>query len=233
MIAVITSCVNPKAIPSATRSFFTLKERELQTINTLEKLKSVGFKKIILADNSDDFDFLKLGSAIDNVQIIRLKQYQFVNKSINEILILLFVLDYIPSDTKIFKISGRYFPTEDFKMEMDESIDFKVKGFDFDSRKPTVSTRGYFIKNKIVYEEFLLSCLNEIYSYPYRIVGLRSFWSFIKEFFSPKLKTVSYISVEFAAARVLKRGSFKYQLTNFLNIKGHIAGLESKELIEE
>ncbi len=216
-----------------TKSFFSLEERELQTINTLEKLKSAGFKQIILADNSAEYDFSKFGSAVDGVQVIQLKQYQFANKSINEILILLSVLDDVPSDTKIFKISGRYFPTDNFKTEMDDALDFKVKGFDFDTKRSTISTRGYFVKNKIVYEEFLLSCLNELYSYPYRIVGLRSFWNFIQEFFNPKLKSGSYISVEFAAARVLKKGKFKYQLTDILNIKGHIAGLESKELIEE
>ena len=233
MIAVITSCINPKKMTSTTRSFFSLEERELQTINTLKKLKEVGFKQIILADNSYEYDFSKLGSAIDDVQIIRLQQYQFANKSINEILILLSILDYIPAGTKIFKISGRYFPVANFKLDMNDTVDFKVKGFDFGGRKPVISTRGYFVRNKVVYEEFLLACLNEIYSYPYRVVGLRSFWRFINEFFKPKLKTSSNISVEFAAARVLKRGPFNFQLVDNLNIEGHIAGLKSKELIKE
>jgi hypothetical protein len=233
MIAVITSCINPKTMPSITRSFFSLEERELQTIQTLERLKSAGFKQIILADNSYDYDYSKLNDAIENVNVIHLKQYQFLNKSINEALILLAVLDYIPSDTKIFKISGRYFPTDNFKLEMDEGVDFKIKGFDFNGRRPVVSTRGYFVRDKIVYEEFLLSCLNEIYSYPYRIVGLRSLWIFIKEFFKPTLNTIPFISIEFAAARVLKKGQFKYELTDYLNIEGQIAGLKSKELIQE
>ncbi|WP_316782813.1 hypothetical protein [Pedobacter frigiditerrae] len=233
MIAVVTSCINPKTMSSITRSFFSLEERELQTIQTLKRLKAVGFKQIILADNSYDYDYSKLNDAIENVNIIHLKQYQFANKSINEVLILLSVLDYIPPDTKIFKISGRYFPTDNFKLELNETIDFKIKGFDFSSRRSVVSTRGYFVKDKTVYEEFLLSCLNEIYSYPYRIVGLRSLWIFIKEFFKPSLKTTSFISIEFAAARVLKKGHFKYELTDYLNIEGQIAGLQSKEFIQE
>lgn len=233
MIAVITSCINPKPMASTTRSFFSLEERELQTIQTLERLKSVGFKQIILADNSYDYDYSKLNDAIEDVNVIHLKQYQFVNKSINEVLILLAILDYVPPETKIFKISGRYFPTDNFKLEMNEAVDFKIKGFDFNGRRPVISTRGYFIRDKIVYEEFLLSCLNEIYSYPYRVVGLRSLWIFIKEFFKPSLKTTSFISIEFAAARVLKRGHFKYELTDYLNIEGQIAGLQSKEFIQE
>lgn len=233
MIAVITSCINPKPMSTLTRSFFSLEDRELQTIQTLERLKAVGFKQIILADNSYDYDYSKLNDAIENVNIVHLKQYQFVNKSINEVLILLAILDYIPADTKIFKISGRYFPTDNFKLEMSEEVDFKVKGFDFNGRRPVISTRGYFVKDKIVYEKFLLSCLNEIYSYPYRVVGLRSLGIFFKEFFKPSLRTIPFISIEFAAARVLRKGQFKYELTNYLDIEGQIAGLQSKELIQE
>ncbi len=233
MIAVITSCINPKKIFSTTRSFFPLAERELQTINTLEKLKSVGFKQIILADNSDEYDFSSLGSAIDDVTIIHLKQYQFANKGINEILILLSILDYIPADTKIFKISGRYFPTTYFKLEMNDEDDFKVNGFDFDGKNPSISTRGYFVRNKMLYEEFLLACLNEIYSYPYRIVGLRSFWRFITEFIKPKLKTSSNISVEFAAARVLKNKNYKINLMEKIGIEGRVAGFQELNHIEE
>jgi len=233
MIAIVSSCIHPKTMKASTRSFFSLADRELQTIKTLEQLKKVGFKQIILVDNSDDYDFSRLKSATENVKVIQLKQYQFANKSINEILMILAILDEIPSGSKIFKISGRYFPTDNFKLDMNEKIDFKVKGFDFQSRRPVISTRAYFIGNKEVYERFLLSCLNEIYSYPYRVVGPRSLWVFIRDFFNPRLRTISTISIEFAAARVLKNGKFKFELTDDLNIEGQIAGLHTKELIKE
>lgn len=233
MIAIVTSCIHPKEMPNITRSFFTLEEREQQTIHTLKRLREVGFKQIILADNSFDYDFSKLKLLINDVQVIHLKQYQFTNKSINEILILLSVLDQVPADTKIFKISGRYFPAESFMMEMPETVDFKVKGFEFDTKKAVITTRGYFVRNKAIYEEFLLNCLNEIYSYPYRVVGLGSLLKFIKEFIKPSLKKMPNVSVEFAAARTLKNGHFSYQLTDHLHIEGQIAGLESKELIKE
>ncbi len=233
MIAVISSCINPKTMKSTTRSYFSLAERELQTIKTIEQLKKVGFKQIILVDNSDHYDFSRLKSSIEKVKVIHLKQYQFANKSINEILMLLSILDEIPAGSKIFKISGRYFPTDNFKIEMNDNIDFKVKGFDFQSRRPVISTRGYFVRNKEIYETFLLSCLNEIYSYPYRIVGPRSLSIFIRDFFNPRLRTISTISIEFAAARVLKSGKFKFELTDDLKIEGQIAGLETRELIKE
>ncbi len=233
MIAIVTSCVHPKQMPNLTRSFFSLEERERQTIHTLQRLKEVGFTKIILADNSFEYDFSRLGPIIDEVQVVHLKQYQFTNKGINEILILLSILEHIPSETKIFKISGRYFPSENFVMDMEETLDFKVKGFEFDTKRAVITTRGYFVRNKEIYEEFLLYCLNEIYSYPYRVVGFGSLIRFIKEFFNPSLKKVPNVSVEFAAARALKNGHFKYKLTDQLHIEGQIAGLESKELIKE
>lgn len=233
MIAVVTSCINPKSTKYLNRSYFSLEDREKQTVQTLKKLKEVGFRKIILADNSYEYDFSKLEKALTGVELIHLLQYQFANKSINEILILLSILDHIPDHTQIFKISGRYYPTGNFEMKLDNDIDFKVKPFDFNSRRPVISTRAYFVKDKEVYEEFLLNCLNEIYSYPYRIVGLRSLYTFIKEFFNPSVRKHNYISVEFAAARVLKYGKFKYSLTKMLNISGYIAGLKSRELIEE
>ncbi len=233
MIAIVTSCINPKEMPNLTRSFFSLEEREMQTIHTLKRLKEVGFKQIILADNSFDYDFSKLESVLDEVKVIHLKQYQFINKSINEVLMLLSILDEIPENTKIFKISGRYFPSPNFNMEMSDETDFKVKGFEFETKRAVITTRGYFVRNKVIYEEFLLNCLNEIYSYPYRVVGLGSLFKFIKEFFKPSLKKTTNVSVEFAAARALKMGKFKYTLIDNLNIEGQIAGLESKELIKE
>lgn len=233
MIAVITSCINPKDEITFTKSYFSLEEREAQTLKTINELSKIGFSQIILADNSYKYDFSKLQLQNKNLKIIHFQQYQFENKSINEILILLSTLAHIPAATKIFKISGRYFPTDNFRAHLDDNIDFKVKGFDFDSNRPVISTRGYFVKNKVIYEQFLLSCLNEIYSYPYRVVGFRSFWIFLIDFVKPKLRTMSYISVEFAAARVLKKGSFKYQLTDILHIEGQIAGLQTKELIKE
>lgn len=233
MIAIVTSCIHPKEFSNFTRSYFSLPEREEQTIQTLIRLKEVGFKHIILADNSFDYDFSRLGSALEGVQVVHLKQYQFANKSINEILILLSVIDQIPDHMPIFKISGRYFPSENFKFSLSDGFDFAVKGFEFDTKNAVITTRGYFVRNKVLYEDFLLYCLNEIYSYPYRIVGIRSFLRFITEFLKPSLKKISTISVEFAAARTLKNGNFKYELIDTLHIEGQIAGLESKELIKE
>lgn len=233
MIAIVTSCIHPKEMPTITRSFFSVEEREQQTIHTLNRLKEVGFKQIILVDNSIDYDFSNLGPATEDVQIIHLKQYQFLNKSINEVLILLSIMDQIPDNTPIFKISGRYFPSVNFKVELNDGVDFKVKGFEFDSKRAVITTRGYYVRNKALYEDFLLYCLNEIYSYPYRIVGLGSLTKFIKEFLKPSLKKMPNVSIEFAAARTLKKGYFKYELVDTLNIEGQIAGLESKELIRE
>ncbi|RZK09964.1 MAG: hypothetical protein EOO43_20760, partial [Flavobacterium sp.] len=70
MIAVITSCINPKAELTFTKSYFSLEEREAQTANTINKLSKLGFSQIILADNSYEYDFSKLASANKNLKII-------------------------------------------------------------------------------------------------------------------------------------------------------------------
>ena len=232
MIAIVTSCIKPIQSQDLIKSFVSLEEREQQTAYTLQRLKEIGFKLIILADNSDAYDYSRLGSAIDGVKVVHFRQYQFPNKGINEILMLLSVLDEIPANTSIFKISGRYFPTESFLSNMDLNADFKVRG-GFKGKVPTITTRAYFVRNKQIYEDFLLYSLNEVHSYNYRIVGLRSFLNFIKEFFRPSLRATSHIAIEFACGRVLKKGHFTYQQVEKLHIKGQIAGIAGEQLIEE
>jgi len=232
MIAIVTSCIKPIEPKDLTKSFVSLEEREQQTVYTLQRLKEIGFELIILADNSDDYDYLRLGLAIDGVKVIHFRQYQFPNKGINEILMLLSVLDEVPTDTPIFKISGRYFPAKGFLPSMDLNTDFKVRG-GLKGKVPSISTRAYFVRNKQVYENFLLYSLNEVYSYSYRIVGLRSLLNFIREFFKPSLRTNSHIAIEFACGRVLQKGHFTYERVEKLHIKGQIAGIEGQQLAEE
>jgi hypothetical protein len=232
MIAIVTSCIKPIEPNGLIKSFVSLEERCRQTIYTLQRIKEVGFEQIILADNSDGYDYSQLGPAIDGVKIIQFRQYQFPNKGINEILMLLSALDEIPTNIPIFKISGRYFPTENFLPRMDLSTDFKVRG-GFKGKVPTISTRAYFVRNKQIYEDFLLYCLNETYSYNYRIVGFRSLFNFVMEFFRPSLRKESHIAIEFAGGRVLKKGHFTYERVERLHIKGQIAGIKGQQLIEE
>lgn len=232
MIAVITSCIHPKQSENI-RSFVPLTERIEQTLYSIERLKAIGFKQIILVDNSYEIDFSRIKLAHKDIKIIHVQQYQFTNKGVNELLMLLTILDQIPNDTPIFKISGRYFPNEAFNFEFNNEFDFKIRPYNFLERRGTISTRGYFVKNKEIYEDFLLKTLNEVFIYQSRFVGWGSSKIQFKNIFSPIFSKKLNTSIEFAAARVLKNSNYKLELIDTIGIEGQIAGFENLTAINE
>ncbi|MBB2144099.1 hypothetical protein GM921_01255 [Pedobacter sp. LMG 31464] len=233
MIAIVTSCIHPKQLSSNSRSFVPLKQRIEQTLYTLERLKATGFKQIILIDNSYEVDFNSIKLIHNDVKILHIQQYQFTNKGINELLMLLTILDEIPKDTPIFKISGRYFPNESFNFEFNAEYDFKLRTYNFFKRRGTISTRGYFVKNKEIYEDFLLKTLNEAFIYQSRFVGWRSSILQLKNIFFPIFSKKLNTSIEFAAVRVLKNSNYKLELIDTIGIEGQIAGFENLTAINE
>jgi hypothetical protein len=234
MIALITSCIDPVKERSAPiKSFFNTEERLGQTIHSINKLKTFPFRKIYLLDNSYKFDFPALADEVDGVLLRHFRQYQFGNKGINELLLLLAILEELPENEEIFKISGRYYPDENFVCQLDKGFDFKFKGYHFPSKKGTVSTRAYFVKNKAIYEQFLLKCLGETFSYTKRMVGLRSMIDALKQTIKPVLSSESNTAIEFAAARVLKSDGYKVKLTDRIGVEGQIAGFKNQERIKE
>ena len=162
MIAIVTSCINPGKPSNLQKSFFSLEEREIQTIFTLKSLQRVGFSKIIIVDNSTAYDFTKIKAAVNDIEVVQLHQHQFENKGINELLMLLSTIELLPDHTPIFKISGRYYPNENFVLEIDKNVDFKFKSYQFLTKRGTISTRGYFVKDKMIFENFLTQTLSEV-----------------------------------------------------------------------
>jgi hypothetical protein len=235
MIALITSCIDPfNRLDQSVKSFIGTEERFEQTINTIKKLEGLPFRQLYLLDNSPVFDFSRLSGRVDGELAIRqIKQYQFANKGINELLLLLAVVDELPANEPLFKISGRYFPNGHFICEIGKGYDFKVRPYDFSSRTGTISTRGYWVANKTIYKEFLLKCLNEAFIYPQRMVGLRSVWQSVKQVLKPEIPVQPFTAIEFAAARVLKNSSHKVQFTDEMGIEGIIAGFGERKLIRE
>ncbi|KIA95109.1 hypothetical protein OC25_07155 [Pedobacter kyungheensis] len=234
MIAIVSSCLYPEEKKGESkRSHFTREERERQTISTLRALENCNFSQIILVDNSVSTNLDVINSACKAVQVIHVKQYQFINKGINEFLMLLAILDILPENEPIFKISARYLPNENFKANFDEAYDFKVKPYHLGTKSSSISTRGYFVRNKHIYEDFLLKTLNETFSYEQRVVGIRSLINFVKQFLKPVFNVPRGASVEFAGARVLKYAGYHTEYVDKLGISGTIAGFENKSIIEE
>jgi hypothetical protein len=232
MIAVVTSTIKP---PTAyQKSFYSFAERLEQTKTTLKRLEECGFTSIFLIDNSpllNQTELQQLLHDFPNVQLYHLQQYHFDNKGINELLMLLYLTQHLPLNQPVFKLSGRYYPTASFKKP--EFCDFAVKEYQYKKRNGTISTRGYWVKNTIILQTFLLNCLNEIFVYPERITGFRSLLVKLEKKIFNKEITPLNISLEFAAANVLKRSSYSINFLPTIGVEGLIAGATQMERITE
>jgi hypothetical protein len=113
-------------------------------------------KKIVLVDNSESYNFSKIESAVTNVKILPLVQFQFQNKGINELLMLLAAVDVLPADTPIFKISGRYFPNENLVINLTISTTLSSRPINFIRKGELFLHEVYFVKNKEIYSDFLI-----------------------------------------------------------------------------
>ena len=232
MIAVVTSTVKPADGINA--GLYSYENRLLQTKKTLTQLQQHGFEAIYMIDNSPSLDqsvLLKIFADFNTVKFYHVVQYQFANKGINELLMLLYISDKVVPNVPVFKISGRYSPTSLFNTH--PFADFAVKGYDFYSRSGVISTRGYWVKDAGTLQRFLLSCLQEIFAYPQRITGIRSFINkACRAFFNKKFSPVN-ISVEFAAANVLKKEKYKVTQVTHMGIEGMVAGSDKLEQLTE
>ena len=232
MIAVVTSTIKP--INEQSKSFYTFTERLEQTKITLNRLEKCGFTSIFLIDNSPLLDQAKLQELLRDftqVQIFHIQQYQFDNKGINELMMLLYIADFLPKNQNIFKLSGRYYPTTLFRKP--EFTDFAVKDYQYKKRTGTISTRGYWVKDSEILQSFLLSCLAEVYAYPERITGARSLYVKLQLVLFNKQVTPFNISIEFAAANVFKKCNYSIRFLSNIGIEGLVAGAQQLELITE
>lgn len=224
MIALVSSTIFPLPATKDTlyRQTVPPQERLAQTVKTVDSLVKQGFEDIFIFDNSgfnwelDDEILLKPAN------VIKFTSYQFVNKSISEIYMLLSGLPALPDNEPIFKISGRYQLTQVIETNQMEDYDFLGQICD---KSNSITTRGYYVKNKKVLEEILLGALNYIYAYSHMVVGPRSLIQVIQNafflnqnnnFFDPT------ISIEQGMYVALKK--FKVKPIEKLHIKGLMAG---------
>ena len=229
MIAVVTSTIKP-----ANYSFFDQSTRLEQTRQTLDSLyQKAG--TIFLVDNSPGISETELDEMLagyPHVKKIHLTQYQFDNKGITEVMMLLSICDQLPLNTPIFKISGRYSYIKPV-LNINIPADFMGKGYRFNTKYGAVSTRGYWVKNVTVFKALLLETLTNMFTYPEKITGARSFLNkFNKALFNKDYIKIN-TSVEFAMATALKNNGYSISLLNNLGIQGYIAGADKLDLISE
>jgi hypothetical protein len=234
MIALITSALNP---PTG-KSYFSFQERVQQTQKTLLKLNEFRFEEIMLFDNSELLNQQQLEVLLKDFPLIKSyhsRQYLFKNKGLTEALLILNNLHYIPDNKPIFKISGRYYPTENFRLpdiKIFDTYDFVGIGTDFDKRNSGFSTRGYYVKNKQVLESTLVLVIEEILSYANGIHGINSFWQWLLKSVKPVIGVTYQLSLEQAFARVLKHQK-NFLLLNKLHIEGYVAGSDFLDFVTE
>ncbi|WP_316824789.1 hypothetical protein [Pedobacter miscanthi] len=233
MIALITSTLIPEA-----HSFFSVEERYNQTIDTINNLRSVGFEHIYLIDNSvSRIDQNRLKSSLANkINIISSCQYNFDNKGLNEALLILNNLIHLPDHQPIFKISGRYSPTNQFNaaLLLSDLAEKEILGIGSigKSADSYFNTRAYLVNNKKHLEIILVLVIQEMIAYSRGINGFRGWFRALKTMFTPQIGSPFQISIENAFARVLNiKGNYK--LIEKINIEGFVAGSKTLTFISE
>lgn len=232
MVAIITSTL----IPTNFYSLFNHHERLTQTINTIRRLRDVGFLDIYLFDNSiNQIDIHSLINEYNLIKIYHSPQYTFKNKGLNEALLILNNVHNLPSDTPIFKISGRYYPTPLFSKNNYERFadkEFIGVGYNFSNRIAAFSTKAYFVKNKEVLTATLVQAVEDMISYSKGVHGIKSGIDALKEIFRPFWGTYYQLSIEQSFARILKQKK-NYVLINKMNIEGFEASTLKALLFSE
>jgi hypothetical protein len=233
LIALITSTLKPTNIYSQ----FSDEQRYGQTIFTINSLYEKGFNDVILIDNSNKH--IDLNQLIKDtnplLKAYHTPQYSFENKGLNEALLILNNLDKLPVSTPIFKISARYYPNNNFKLDDLTSInkfDFIGVGQGFNQKIPYFSTRAYIAQNKQLLEKILVLAIEEMLSYHKGVYGMRSFINLVKSFFIKSLGSSYQLSLEQAFALILKNQK-NYFLLEKIHISGVVAGFNEQNSISE
>jgi hypothetical protein len=130
---------------------------------------------------------------------------------------------FIPTDTPILKISGRYYLTTDFAHRIGHE-DIVARVTQTDGVNPWMSTRCYLVKNASVLEAFLRAVLRDLYGYGARVVGPRSLYRILRHSLFPDERDYPFDDpvqgIEVSAARVILSPAFKVQLVRMLGVEG-------------
>ncbi len=220
MIAIITSTIFPEAatIKTSYRESISCNDRLVQTIQTIKSLTDHNFSEIYLFDNSGFKWDKKVESQLQPAKIIKFNTFQFDNKGLSELYMLLHGLSVIPNDIPILKISGRYLLNDKVNEEL-----LRLNQFAGKFNKDTISTRAYYFSSKNIMYEVLYAALNYMYAYKHKIVGFRSLFNVIKNAFFNNKNTSFYdtsISIEKGMYNAIKSSKIKTYKLPKINVSG-------------
>ena len=235
MIAVISSTLFPsdKSIFGGIRSSYSPSERIQQTVNTIASLKEAGIDDIYLVDNSDKCYHEQICDEFNYVNVLTFDSYQFNNRGLSEILLLLSSIRYLPEEVPILKISGRYRLNQHFNVPIWHGQNFIIRGHSYHKRYGTVSTRCYITRNKRILEQISLNTLYVMYNFNSWVKGPRSFLDLLKRKFIYPIFPETTQSIELGMALALKRLPYTVEVVDRIGLEGHIAGFSSRDHIVE
>lgn len=221
MIAIVTSTIFPQPATATAVYRGTIKgeERLKQTIETISSLAKNGFDKIFVFDNSHVQLDQQTIALLSPATVLTFNMFQFKNKGLTELYMLLAGLKSIADDVPIFKISGRY-QLNQIAAQGDGNWDFMGK---YSKATKTISTRAYYFKDKSIYEKVLLLALNYIYAYQHKVVGPKSLWKVLKNAINPDLDKLYYessISIERGMGEAINNLNLNVVTLDQLNIAG-------------
>lgn len=237
MIGIISSTIYPSdsSIYGGARSLFSSQERLAQTQGTVESLLNAGISPVFLFDNSGDLWVDGTESLLSRATTYVFNSHQYNNKGISELYLLLESIKYLPVDTPILKISGRYALNGVGRFELD-GADLLVKIYDHGFRRKSMSTRCYAVRNKEVLETFIRRTLREIYGFHSRVVGPASLLRVIKKSILPHLDNYPYddpsYSIESISALVLKMYPYRVKQIDILGVEGLAGAFKDTKIVE-
>jgi hypothetical protein len=234
VIAVVSSTLFPSDRPiyGNQRSALTSEERIRQTQASVESLVRYGYGPIFIADNSVEDWPPQLDAQLAPARVHRFPStYQFQNKGLSELFLLLRMVDELPPDLPVLKLSGRY--------SLRDNISAQLNGADvaafWDPVNGGISTRCYMVRDRAVFKRLLEDTLNEEYGHPTRIAGPRSLLRIVRNSLRPAADDSRYFdppdSIEQAAARAIERRGYKVHRLPALGIEG--VGGSSGERVRE
>ncbi|SDS63897.1 hypothetical protein [Opitutus sp. GAS368] len=237
MIAVVSSCVAPSVLPShdGARTTLTPEVRLQHTRGTVDSLLALGVKQIFVTDNSAGSWLVDRAAELAPARIIPFTQPPIRNKGIGEMWLLLGVLQHLPENEPVLKISGRYRVGPATELKLREGDDVVGKLY-VHGRVRSLSTRCYLMRDRAVAARLWERTLDEIYAEAARIHGPRSLLRILQSSLRPARDRLRYgdptAAVETAIYHAIRHLSLRLREVEHLDVEG-IMGSWINEVVTE
>lgn len=239
MNAIITSTIIPNLqnYYDVKKIAFNPEERILQTINTIDSLLKNGVKKILLVDNSHAKISEEYISLLNPAIVTQIKHPIFQNRGISELWMLLSMVEQVPDDEALIKISGRYYLDDNSIYAGLNRQEYDIVGsVSKQSKISQLSTRSYYVKNGMIAKELWKRTLSEMYGYQSYVVGIRSMIRIFKNSILKMYDNYDYadprVGIEHAIFAAAKKMNLKIHSPSNVGLRGAI-GADRNNIISE